>query len=211
VGSAGRLSIFFAASTIFTIACAPAIKESPAPALSQADCAETQVSEALPHSPGEARSLSGQRESSSCHKMVAPPEALAEILGAQARVNERLCTIPTADRIADGPVYQLTPEFLTEGALRILLRDAHVVPALPAGGALVSNWPGEIFRADGTYIRYGNRSRNFGKYLIKDDQVCVDGETIKKLCRRVRMTGTKTYCMVDDVNQSATIVTIRPH
>jgi hypothetical protein len=110
-----------------------------------------------------------------------------------------------------GNFVELIPEPLKGDALRVLLSDVYVEPVRPAGGVIVSEWPGEIFRSDGSYIRISNRSRRYGTFEIKGDLVCVRGDGIKYQCRRVVPVESGTYTLTDISDGSSMRVTIAPH
>lgn len=100
---------------------------------------------------------------------------------------------------------------LQKEALRALLSNAYVEPVRPADGSIVSNWPGEVFKSDGIYVRLRNRSRLFGTYEIKGNSVCVRGKQIKRQCRRVIQNVKNTYSSVDTDDAAQVVVSIRPH
>jgi hypothetical protein len=114
-------------------------------------------------------------------------------------------------------------------ALRALLSDAFVAP-VQAGGITTSHPPGEMFRADGSYIRIVGRTRLFGRFAIHGALVCVRAEAVEplhqgrplaepgqhrlsgfpRLCRRVVPRGEGIYAFVNR-DGTATPMTVRPN
>lgn len=99
------------------------------------------------------------------------------------------------------------PGQLTTDALRALLSDVYVTAALPAG-TVVSSPDGEVFEANGNYVRAGNRSRRSGTFRIENNVVCVTGNEISRRCRKAFHRSDGTYLLVDIDNGSTSIVTI---
>ena len=96
---------------------------------------------------------------------------------------------------------------LGAAALRALLADAHVTPRLPAG-VYMSEAPREFFGADGIYFRSESRRRNEGRFVIRGDRLCVHGEGIRRLCRRVFPRGNGTYLFVNLSDGSSTLMSV---
>jgi hypothetical protein len=95
--------------------------------------------------------------------------------------------------------------FLDGDALRALFVDAYV--AAYNGG---HDGPAEFFRANGHYRRHGGMGAVVfeGSFEVRDGSVCVRGENLTPLCRRVRANGDGTYTFVDIADGSTSIMTI---
>lgn len=94
--------------------------------------------------------------------------------------------------------------------VRALLSNAYVTPA-QATDVIIDHPPGEIFRADGGYVRIPNRTRQYGTFDIQGNLVCVQGADFPRLCRQVISHGDGTYSFVNPSNGSTMLATITPH
>lgn len=99
---------------------------------------------------------------------------------------------------------------LDSDALRTLLSNAYVTPARPAD-VIMDHPPGEIFRADGDYVRIPNRTRQYGTFDIQGNLVCVQGADFPRLCRQVISHRDGIYSFVNPSNVSTMLATITPH
>jgi hypothetical protein len=90
-------------------------------------------------------------------------------------------------------------------ALRALFVDVYV-PAYPG----LDDSPAEIFRANGAYQRDGGRGAIAfqGRFEIRDGAVCVWGEGLAPLCRRVLANGDGTYTSVNTADGTSAVMTI---
>lgn len=98
---------------------------------------------------------------------------------------------------------------LRASALRALLSDVNVLPAQPPR-EMMSHPPGEIFRADGSYVQF-ERTRMFGRFDIRGRSVCVQGDGFPRICRHVVPRGGNTYLFVNSSDGSSILMTITPH
>jgi hypothetical protein len=94
---------------------------------------------------------------------------------------------------------------LGDEALRALLADAHVTAH---GGG--DDGPGEFFRANGAYQRDGGRGAIVfqGRFEIRDGAVCVRGEGLPPLCRRVLANGDGTHTFINTADGSSAVMTV---
>jgi hypothetical protein len=99
---------------------------------------------------------------------------------------------------------------LGTSALRALLSDVYVTLVQPAGVIVSHPW-GEIFRADGSYVQIPSRVRLFGRFEIRGNRVCVEGDGFVRLCRRVIPSGRGTYSFVNSSDGSTMLMTVTPH
>ena len=90
---------------------------------------------------------------------------------------------------------------LPEGALWELLADNFV----SSGGY---DDPGEFFRANGVYQRGGGRGGMVfeGRFGFQDGAVCVWGEGLALLCRRVVDNGDGTYTFINTADGTIAIL-----
>jgi hypothetical protein len=91
-------------------------------------------------------------------------------------------------------------------ALRRLLRDAYVTPALSPG--VITSPDGEIFRSDGFYRRVLSRTSIEGRFVIQGDSVCIEGPDLSRLCRRVFDHGDGVYIFVNASDGSSASMNI---
>lgn len=105
---------------------------------------------------------------------------------------------------------ETVPHQLKTDALRTLLSDANVDPVQPID-VITSNLPGEIFRADGLYVRIVGRTRVYGTFDFQDDRVCVQGDDFERQCRKVFAHGDGRYTLLDIAKGTTTLVNITPH
>lgn len=99
---------------------------------------------------------------------------------------------------------------LKTDALRTLLSNANVNPVQPPG-IITSHLPGEVFRADGLYVRIVGRTRVYGTFNIQEDSVCVQGDGFERQCRQFFVRGDGTYTLLDVAKGTTKLVNITPH
>ncbi|MGQ0590367.1 MAG: hypothetical protein ACT4N8_12695 [Sphingosinicella sp.] len=97
---------------------------------------------------------------------------------------------------------------LQDHALRELLFDNYVHDG---GGGY--DGPGEFFRANGAYQREGGHGAVVfeGRFGFRDGAVCVWGDGLALLCRRVVDNGDGTYTFINTADgTTATMIVARP-
>lgn len=138
--------------------------------------------------------------------------ALAALASSGCTTTSREDSFPPAQVSSQGALMAnenvLRP--LKTDALQTLLSNVNINRVQPPG-IITSHLPGEIFRADGLYVRIVGRTRIYGTFNLQDDLVCIQGDGFQRQCRQLFARRDGTYTLLDIAKGTTTLVNITPH